>query len=201
MIKPKSPNDLYWKETLTVGNKGEEFIKNFCLQNGIQYKKSSDYENLIEGWDAKIAGVWTDVKTTPKIFLGKYTISQNKFFVRHPFKENTIARNYCILTMNDPILKYKIKYLGPIEDYLKDFYFKDLTSAIKRLQHYEKKSYKDILCKSPDQMLLNLKRELSHFLKPKIYCNYRSSTEAENYNLDEMSIHLITYEDHKLSFT
>jgi hypothetical protein len=184
-----------WEETLKIGNKGEKYLHDFCKEHNIQYKKASISENLIDGVDAYVASVPTDVKTTPKIFLCKYTLSSNTFYARHPFREKTQALNYCIVDIDEN----KFKYLGSINDYLCKYYFKTEDSFKKvkeKLQSYEGKSFRQLKKRNADEFMHSIKNDVMHHLKEKIYCSYTSTIQAETFGLDEVNVCLLTYADH-----
>lgn len=190
--------DFIWKETLKIGNSGENCAKNFCKMHNIQYKKASDDENKLHGIDSYIAGVATDVKATCKIYLCKYDLTLNKLFVRHPFREKTKALNYCIIEQ-EPVLK--LRYLGSINDYLVEHYFKSehsLKKVKEKLQSYEGKSFRQLKKMTGDQLMLHIKQEVGFHLKPRIYCTYLSMDQATDFGSNELNVSLMTYADHQM---
>lgn len=186
-----------WENTLKVGNAGESFIKNFCLENNKNYVQGSDDENKVEGIDAYIEGVPTDIKATCKIFLAKYMLNYNRFHVRHPFRDKTKAINYCILDEIDK--KFSIRYMGGIEDYLIQNYFRNKESLVKiktYLNKMEGKNFRQCGFKSENEMFLKIKMKIKYHLKQEIYCTFTSKEQSRAKEQGELNIALLTYEDH-----
>lgn len=189
-----------WEETLKKGQLGESFLKWYCVEaKNITYKKASEEENLHSGIDAWIEGVGSDVKNTNKIYLGKYSLKYEKFFVRHPFRENTKCTNYIILDMDEKSSKFGIKYNGEIKAYLTNKYFKgpdELEAAIKLLQSFEKKDFEELGFRSIDQMLIDTKKKfLKNFLQPSVYCGYNSVSDGVKFGENELPLYLLHYDD------
>jgi hypothetical protein len=187
-----------WIETLRKGNIGESFVRWHCQEYNISYKKATRDENLINGIDAFLDNIPNDIKNTPKIFLGKYSVKYGKFYARHPFRENSTVQNYCILDIKETEQSFKIKYNGPIAAYLTAKYLINIDSfsALKALMmHYDGKNYKDLGSSSINALMLQLKNKIKPLIKQEIYCNYDSYKEDKK--ADELAISLITYEDNK----
>lgn len=190
--------DPNWNDTLRVGKQGEKFVKEFCNKNNIQYSITSFDENREHGIDCKILGVPTDIKATCKIFLAKYMLNYDKFYVRHPFRKETKAINYCIL--NEKENNYSIRYMGNIEDYLVKYYFKSLYNLNKikeYLNGFEKKSFRQLKFASEDDMFRQIKQRIALHIKPKIYCTYTSIEQATDKENGELNIALLTYKDNQ----
>jgi hypothetical protein len=188
-----------WK-TLKIGNSGEKFLKKFCLENNMQYRKGTDEENLVFGVDAYVLNVPTDIKTTCKIFLGRYPINENKFYPRHPFREQTKAVNYAIIDGDGKTIPHTIRYMGSIEHYLVKTFFKSNFSFERvkgRLQFFSGKSYNQLGYRSQDQLLRSIKEEVTHHVISSTYCGYVSMDQANNYKIDELSIYLMTRVDYR----
>lgn len=190
--------DPNWSDTLRVGKQGEKFVKEFCNKNNIQHSTTSFDENRESGVDCKILGVPTDIKTTCKIFLAKYMLNYDKFHVRHPFRKETKAINYCILDEKEK--EFSIRYMGNIDDYLIKYYFKSLYSLNKVKEYingFEKKSFKQCKFLSEDQMFGQIKQRIMLHIKPKIYCTYTSIGQSMDKENGELNIALLTYKDHQ----
>lgn len=192
------------KESFQIGNIGESFIEWYCSSFNIPYKKATQEQNISYGIDCWVDSIATDVKNTSKIFLGNYLLDQDKFYTRHPFRYETKSKNYIILDFNtedDNTKNFQIKYIGSISHYLSSKYFRDPISFEKAKQaliYHDNRTYKSLNHLSVDSFLMNLKTELMKYLQPRIYCEYTSTEEATRYNRNELSISLITYEDHKV---
>jgi len=189
-----------WDNSLKNGNLGESFVRWYCQESYIEYKKATYEENVIDGVDAWIGGIPTDIKNTPKIFLGKYSLKQNKFYARHPFRDNTKAKQYCILDIDEEKKLFQVKNLVEISAYLSVIYFTDpsaLQTAKDLLLKYNNKSYKELGFKSSDQLMLKLKLQLQTLLRDRIYCGYDSYADSQKGNYDELAISIVTYDDRK----
>lgn len=165
---------IYTKNSFK-GVKGEEYISLWAKQNGYTYVKCKQKTNeWLKGVDCFINDVPCDVKNTAYIFFGRYNLDMKKFFVRHPFRPSTIAKNY--IWLKDSLNSTEVVYYGPISDYLINNYFKDESSFNdfkKVINTYDNHSYDEYpTLSSVDDFNDKLCSFLQKYLKDDVLINY-----------------------------
>lgn len=172
--------EIFLKQSIEVGYLGEEFVKFWCTCTNQTYKKELNEDNYKNGIDCYLEGVATDVKNTGKIYLANYV---NKFQIRHPFRENSICENYCILDINDARTKFEIVYNGSIKEYIEDllnpgFSIENLKLILKK---YSGKVFQNFECSTETQFLYKIKKDIIEIINPKkVSCNYYETTSNGN---------------------
>ncbi len=167
----------FFEDSINKGNLGEEFIKFWCTSTNQTYKKELTEKNYIDGIDAYIEGVPSDIKNTNKIYLGNYT---SCFLTRHPFRENTKAVNYCIVEIDESKTSFKIKYNGSIKEYLEDNYITSYDKIKEILVKYERKTLSEIGV-TKEQFFYMLKKEITPLLLKRVKCEYFTDNDGVIY--------------------
>lgn len=138
-----------------------EAVKFYCYLNNISYKPATTEENRIKGIDFYIDNIPTDAKATTNIYLGNYS---DKFLLRHPFKQNSEAKNYFIskITKTNNITESKMIF-EPIDKYLSRKYL-NKPSDFNHLKHilnrFNMMTFKDNMCKSIPHFMMTLKYDI-----------------------------------------
>lgn len=184
--------DKITRKYLDKGNLGESFVRWWCQENNITYKKATFEENNYSGIDAFIENISTDIKNTKGIYFGRVYKDSYSFYVRHPFRQNTNCQNYLILDIDDNT-SYNITFHGKIKDHLLEKYFLNEESYRKFLELLRSFDKQNVLEKytSIDSFLFYLKKMVLPLVKPNILCYYPSTNSLEK----EISIKLISEED------
>lgn len=177
---------------LEKGELGESFVRWWCQESNITYKKATFYENRDYGIDAYIEGTATDIKNTRGVYFGRVYKDSNSFYVRHPFRKNTKCSDYLIVEIENN-KSFNIKYQGPIQEYLVNNYFNsedDYQTFLTILNSLDKTSI-SANGYTYESFLFELKKEVLQLTKPNILCHYNSTFTSDK----EVSIKLISKED------
>jgi hypothetical protein len=170
------------EEFLKKGNQGVAFIKQMCEKNKIKFVLASKKEDLTLGIDCYIDEIPTDVKNTEDIYICQILLNTGTVNVRHPFKTNSKATHYAVCKVAADLNKGKlIEHVNIDERLLRDFIKdKENLKAFKQaIQTLQNKKIKE-LGLHLNHACINIKSQISKFLKEDIGLSYDEPTQAEN---------------------
>lgn len=151
-----------------------KMFRRYCEKNNIRFVRASKESDLKSGIDVWAGTIPTDVKNTNLIYVANYDIKQNKFFVRHPFKIKSKAKNYFFV---------KKELFVNIEEYLNEKFIKPgMLLQIKQiLEKYDFTNFAEHKKNSIEHFLCSIKSEVGKLLQKRYsFVYYHNLDSIEN---------------------
>lgn len=169
----------------TYGDLGQAFAKEFFEQHSIEFKEASKKEDLEFGIDCYIGKdkFASDIKNTKDIYVCQIYVENGIINSRHPFKKNTKATHYCVVSVNETEQRF-IELIEIKQRLLRDFIKNEesLKVLYSLLQKFDQTDYRTKGLFGPssamhlEQGCIQLKNQIKPLLKPNVFIVYPDIT-------------------------